>query len=65
MKGSSEAENTNKEAVRIIKKVLKEHAINPDCVTLLPSGRETVEELFKATRYVDVLIPRGSDQFNL
>ena len=62
LKGSSEAENTNKEAVRIIKKVLRDHAINPDCVTLLPSGRETVEELFKATRYVDVLIPRGSDQ---
>ena len=62
LKGSSEAENTNKEAVKIIKKVLKDHAINPDCVTLLPSGRETVEELFKATRYIDVLIPRGSDQ---
>lgn len=62
LKGSSEAENTNKEAVRIIKKVLKDHAINPDCVTLLPSERETVEELFRATRYIDVLIPRGSDQ---
>jgi glutamate-5-semialdehyde dehydrogenase len=62
LKGSIEAENTNKEAVRIIKKVLKDHAINPDCVTILPSGRETVEELFRATRYIDVLIPRGSDQ---
>jgi glutamate-5-semialdehyde dehydrogenase len=62
LKGSIEAENTNKEAIRIIKKVLKDHAINPDCVTLLPSGRETVEELFRATRYIDVLIPRGSDQ---
>jgi glutamate-5-semialdehyde dehydrogenase len=62
LKGSIEAENTNKEAVRIIKKVLKDHAINPDCVTLLPSSRETVEELFRATRYIDVLIPRGSDQ---
>jgi glutamate-5-semialdehyde dehydrogenase len=62
LKGSIEAENTNKEAVRKIKKVLKDHAINPDCVTLLPSSRETVEELFRATRYIDVLIPRGSDQ---
>jgi glutamate-5-semialdehyde dehydrogenase len=62
LKGSIEAENTNKGAVRIIKKVLKDHAINPDCVTLLPSSRETVEELFRATRYIDVLIPRGSDQ---
>jgi len=62
LKGSIEAENTNKEAVRIIKKVLKDYAINPDCVTLLPSSRETVEELLRATRYIDVLIPRGSDQ---
>ena len=61
LKGSSEADGTNKTAIRLIKEVLKEHDINPDCVTLLPSGRETVEELFKATRYVDVLIPRGSD----
>jgi len=61
LKGSSEAENSNVAAVNIIKKVLKENDIDPDCVTLLPSDRETVQELFTATKYVDVLIPRGSD----
>ena len=61
LKGSSEAEHTNKAAVALIHKVLKEHQINPDCVTLLPSNRETVEVLFNATKYIDVLIPRGSD----
>jgi len=61
LKGSSEAENTNRAAITIIKRVLKENNINPDCITLLPSGRETVHELFTATKYVDVLIPRGSD----
>ncbi len=61
LKGSSEAEHTNKAAVAIIKKVLKAHGIDPDCVTLLPSEREAVQELFTATKYVDVLIPRGSD----
>lgn len=61
LKGSSEAENSNLAAVTIIKEVLKENNINPDCVTLLPSARETVQELFTATKYVDVLIPRGSD----
>ena len=61
LKGSSEAENTNRAAVNIIKKVLKENNINPDCITLLPSAREVVQELFTATKYVDVLIPRGSD----
>jgi len=61
LKGSSEADNTNKAAVALIKKILKEHDIDPDCVTLLPAEREVVQELFTATRYVDVLIPRGSD----
>jgi glutamate-5-semialdehyde dehydrogenase len=61
LKGSQEAENTNKAAIVLIKAALKKNGIHPDCVTLLPSGRETVQELFTATRWVDVLIPRGSD----
>lgn len=61
LKGSKEAENTNVTAVKIIKNVLKEAGINPDCVTLLPSEREVVQELFTATKYVDVIIPRGSE----
>jgi glutamate-5-semialdehyde dehydrogenase len=61
LKGSSDADHTNKAAITLIKKSLEIQGINPDCVTLLPSGRETVQTLFKATRYVDVLIPRGSD----
>lgn len=61
LKGSSEADNTNRAAVSMIKKILKEHGIDPDCVTLLPPDREVVQELFTATKYVDVLIPRGSD----
>lgn len=61
LKGSSDAENTNLAAIGIIKNVLGEHDIHPDCIMLLPSGRETVQELFTATKYVDVLIPRGSD----
>ncbi len=61
LKGSSDAEESNRTAVAIIRKALKANGIHPDCVTLLPSGRETVQELFTATRWVDVLIPRGSD----
>lgn len=61
LKGSSEAENTNLAAIKLIKKVLKANDIDPDCVTLLPVDREAVQELFTATKYVDVLIPRGSD----
>lgn len=61
LKGSTDAQETNKVAVDIIKKSLKENGIDDDCVTLLPPERETVRELFTATKYVDVLIPRGSD----
>lgn len=60
LKGSSEADNTNKAAIKLIKKALEDNGIVADCVTLLPSEREVVQELFTATRYIDVLIPRGS-----
>jgi glutamate-5-semialdehyde dehydrogenase len=61
LKGSQEAADTNRAAIRLIQKALKASGIHPDCVTLLPPEREVVQELFTATRWVDVLIPRGSD----
>lgn len=61
LKGSSEAENSNKVSVQLIKDVLRDNNIDEDCVTLLPSNRETVQQLYMATKYVDVLIPRGSE----
>lgn len=61
LKGSSEAEHSNRAAVRIIHQVLKKNGLPPAVVTLLSSEREIVQELFTATQYVDVLIPRGSD----
>lgn len=61
LKGSSEADHTNKAAIKIIHQVLIDNAIPPQCVALLPSVRETVKVLFEATKYVDVIIPRGSN----
>ncbi len=61
LKGSQEAAQTNQEAIRMIRKVLLEHGIPVESVCLLPADRETVKELLTATRYVDVIIPRGSD----
>lgn len=61
LKGSSEAEHTNKAAIKLIKQVLRQSDLPVDCITLLPSNREAVSELFAATKYVDVIIPRGSD----
>jgi glutamate-5-semialdehyde dehydrogenase len=61
LKGSQEAEETNRAAMALIRKALRAAEIDPDCVCLLPSERETVQQLFSATKWVDVLIPRGSD----
>lgn len=61
LKGSSEADQTNKAAVQLIQQVLQQNNLPAEIVTLLPSARESVAELFIATKYVDVLIPRGSE----
>jgi glutamate-5-semialdehyde dehydrogenase len=61
LKGSQEAAETNRAAMGMIRKALKAGGLPPDCVVLLPSEREVVQELMTATRWVDVIIPRGSD----
>lgn len=60
LKGSSEADHSNKAAVKIIHDVLTKNGLPAEVVTLLPAPRETVQELFTATQYIDVIIPRGS-----
>ena len=41
---------------------MADHHIDNDVVTLLPADREATDALLNATGYVDVLIPRGSQQ---
>jgi len=62
LKGSRHAEETNKKSVLLIQKVLKQKNFPPNCVSLLPSDRKTLEKMFTATRYIDLIIPRGSQQ---
>jgi glutamate-5-semialdehyde dehydrogenase len=62
LKGSRDAEFSNKAAVAIIKKVLKANNIESSCVNLLPAQREAVHFLFTAEKYIDVIIPRGSNE---
>jgi glutamate-5-semialdehyde dehydrogenase len=61
LKGSSDAQHTNKVSIGIIQKALKEFGLDINTVTLLPPQREVVQEMFTATKYLDVLIPRGSE----
>jgi glutamate-5-semialdehyde dehydrogenase len=60
LKGGTDAHESNAAIVGLIRGVLERHGIDPNCVILLPAGRETTAELLEATDYVDVLIPRGS-----
>lgn len=60
LKGGSDAEFSNKVIVDLIKAVLKKHGINPDIIALLPPDRSATQELLQAVGYVDIIIPRGS-----
>lgn len=60
LRGGSDARYTNDILVRIIQSVLDEFGVDKNVVQLLPTDRKFVPELLTATRYVDILIPRGS-----
>lgn len=62
LKGGSDAEYSNLAIVNLIKSVLKKHNLNESFVELLPVDRLATEQLLKAVDYVDVIIPRGSQQ---
>lgn len=60
LRGGSDAWYTNSVLVGIIQGVLEGFNINKNIVQLLPTDRKFVPELLTATKYVDILIPRGS-----
>lgn len=61
LKGSKDADNTNRAIISIIHQMLKKNNLPVELILLLPPEREIVNELFTATRYIDVIIPRGSN----
>ena len=61
LRGGSEAIHSNLALVAVIHQALDEWAIPRAAVTLLPTDRALMHELLTATRYVDIIIPRGSD----
>lgn len=60
LKGGSDAEFSNREIVSLIQSVLKDSGISPDIISLLPSDRSATTELLNAVGFVDIIIPRGS-----
>lgn len=60
LRGGSDALHTNEALVSVIHAVLDTQGIPKDIVQLLPVARKYVSELLEATKYVDIIIPRGS-----
>ena len=62
LKGGKESLNSCQTLVKIIRDALKSTNINPDVVQLLTT-REEIRALLELDDYVDLIIPRGSNQF--
>ncbi|MBD2355730.1 glutamate-5-semialdehyde dehydrogenase [Tolypothrix sp. FACHB-123] len=62
LKGGKEAIRSCEVLVKAIKQGLASTAVNPDTVQLLTTREETLE-LLNLDKYVDLIIPRGSNAF--
>lgn len=60
LRGGSDAWYSNRILVDILRKSLHDEGINPNAIQLLPADRECVHDLLQAEKYVDIIIPRGS-----
>jgi len=60
LRGGSDAGSTNAVLVELIRSALRDRGLDTGIVQLLPTDRKFVPELLTATRYVDIIIPRGS-----
>ncbi|MDJ0676444.1 MAG: glutamate-5-semialdehyde dehydrogenase [Calothrix sp. MO_167.B42] len=62
LKGGKEAISSCEAIVKAIKQGLSTTAVNPDVVQLVTTREETLE-LLKLDKYIDLIIPRGSNSF--
>lgn len=60
LKGGSDAKDSNTAIVKIIHEVLEKNDVDKNIVQLLPPEREATHALLNAVDYVDIIIPRGS-----
>lgn len=61
LRGGSDAWHTNSVLTRMIQDTLEAFGLSRNVVALLPPDRELVKDMLTATRYIDVIIPRGSE----
>jgi glutamate-5-semialdehyde dehydrogenase len=60
LKGGKEAYFSNQYLVSLIHKALTKNGISTDIVMLLPTDRKYLSQMLEADKYVDLIIPRGS-----
>ena len=62
LKGGSDAAFSNVAIVELIRQVLTDRGLDPEMIYLLPSEREAAHIMLNAVGFIDVIIPRGSQQ---
>ncbi|HMI02012.1 MAG TPA: glutamate-5-semialdehyde dehydrogenase, partial [Pedobacter sp.] len=62
LRGGQDADHTNKYVVGLIQDVLLEFGLDRNIVQQLPSDRKYILDILQAEKYIDVVIPRGSNQ---
>lgn len=62
LKGGREAFQTNRILTELIQKATEEAGIQPGWIHLLET-REDVNQMLKLDKYIDLIIPRGSNEF--
>jgi glutamate-5-semialdehyde dehydrogenase len=61
LRGGQDADHTNKYLVGLIQDVLLEFGLDRNIVQQLPSDRKYILDILQAEKYIDVVIPRGSN----
>jgi glutamate-5-semialdehyde dehydrogenase len=61
LRGGSDAFHTNTILVQMIHRALEKHGFSTDLVYLMPTDRAHVTTLLTAVKFIDVIIPRGSE----
>ncbi len=62
LRGGTDAFHTNTCLVNIIRETLQSAGADLEAVQLLPPDRALIAEMLTAVKYIDILIPRGSQQ---
>jgi len=62
MRGGSDAYHSNKYLVSLIHQALEKNQVNTGSFALLPTNRRFVKEMLEADKFIDIIIPRGSQE---